>query len=98
MSVIVSTWFDVDATEIDEMLSRRNDLVSAVRRACPGLTDARLGRVDEHRWVDIWRWDSQQSLEAAVALVASGALPEREAAFALAKNPTNESATLVDER
>lgn len=98
MAVVITTRFEVAPSEIDQMLASRNALVSAVRQACPGLTEARLARVDERVWIDAWRWDSKEHLQAAVEANVAGKLPEAPAAFAFTKNAGGESAEIVDER
>jgi hypothetical protein len=97
-AVIRTTRFEVAPGDVQEMIARRNALVAAVRRAFPGLTEARLARVGEKAWTDSWRWDSAASLDAALHAAATGALPEAGRAFALAGNATAESGEIIDER
>ena len=96
MAIIRTTRFKADPARATEVVARRAELISAVRAAYPGLTEARLTQVDEGTWVDMWRWDSAASL--AAALAGAPALPEAAAAFSLATNVTAENADLVDER
>ena len=96
MTVIRTSRFKTDPARAEEMLARRADLISAVRAAHPGLAEARLARVGDDTWVDMWRWDSPASMQAALAGAPS--LPAAAAAFALASDLTAESAELVDER
>jgi quinol monooxygenase YgiN len=96
MAVIRITRYSVDPADTEELLTRRAALISAVRAAFPGLTEARLARLDEQTWVDIWRWDSAEHAQAAFS--AAPALPEAQAAFAFAKDATAEQAEIVDER
>ena len=98
MAIIRTTRFEVAPADVAEMIARRNALVTAVRNAFPGLTDARLARVGEQVWIDSWRWESAASLDAALQAAATGALPEAGPAFALTGNATGESAEIVDER
>jgi hypothetical protein len=98
MAVIRTTRFEVAPADVEEMIARRNALVAAVRNAFPGLTEARLARVGEQMWTDSWRWDSAATQDAALQAAATGALPEAGPAFALTRNPTAESAEIVDER
>lgn len=98
MAIMRTTRFDVPVSDADEMITRRNVLVAAVRKACPGLTEARLTQAGDETWIDAWRWDSTASLDAAQKAAASGALPEAAAVFGLATNMTAESAEIVDER
>ena len=96
MAVPRLTRFRVDPADANEMLARRNALVAAVRDTFSGLVEARLGKVDDETWVDMWRWQSLADAEAALANAA--ALPQAAAAFALARDITAENAEVVDER
>ena len=96
MTVIRTSRFKTDPARTEEMLAKRADLISAVRATHPGLAEARLARVGEDTWIDMWRWDSPASMQA--ALVGAPSLPEAAAAFALTSDLTAENAELVDER
>mgnify|MGYP001354018961 FL=1 len=96
MAVIRFTRFTADPADAEEVLAKRAALIAAVRDAFPGLTDARLAKIDDGAWIDTWRWDSQASLEAAVA--GAPDLPEVQTAFALVRDVSAETADLVDER
>jgi quinol monooxygenase YgiN len=96
MAVIRITRFTADPANTDDLLARRANLIDAVRANHPGLTDTRLARVDDETWLDVWRWESDEALQAAVA--GAHALPEAPAAFALVHGTTAEGGELVDER
>ena len=64
----------VRAEDEDAMLAKRPAFVSAMKRAVPGLIDARLVKLDDGTWLDIVRWQSRESAEEAVA--AHGRVPE----------------------
>jgi len=98
MAVIRTIRFEVAAADVEEMIARRNALVTEVRNTFPGLTEARLARAGEQVWIDSWRWESAASMDAALQAVATGALPAAGPAFALTKNAAGESAEIVDER
>lgn len=98
MAVIRSTRFEVTAGDVEEMVTRRNALVDAVRRTCSGLTEARLARVDDRTWLDEWRWDSAASMQAALEAAGSGRFPELAPARALTRGSNVEVAEVVDER
>jgi hypothetical protein len=98
MTVLRIDRFTVDSTRTEEMLARRNALVAATREAVPGLLEARLARVDDHTWVDMWRWDSLANAQAAAQRAQAGGIPEAGAAFQLARIVTTEFTELVDER
>ncbi|MET0414501.1 MAG: hypothetical protein ABW022_00575 [Actinoplanes sp.] len=98
MSLIRMDRFKADPATTDEMITRRHALVAAIRRATPGLVQARLTRLDDDSWLDMWQWDSRDNLRAAVTLAQSGRLPEAGAAFALVSDVTSEIAEVVDDR
>jgi hypothetical protein len=95
MAVIRTVRFTVDPADVETMLDRRRQLLDAVRAAFSGPAEARLVRVDEGTWLDIWRWDSAETLKA--ALDAAPGLPEAAAAFALARDVSGEQGDVVDE-
>ena len=90
--------FKADPTNAEELLARRNTLVAAVREAVPGLIEARLVRIDDETWIDMWRWDSRTNAQAAAARARAGNIPEAAAAFALTRDVVTEFAEVVDER
>jgi hypothetical protein len=49
------------------MLALRPDFLAAMRRAVPGLVDARLVRLEDGTWLDVVSWASQAGAEAALA-------------------------------
>ena len=95
MALIRTTRFTADPADAGTMLERRRKLLEAVRAAFAGPVETRLIRVDERTWVDIWRWDSHESLRA--ALGGAPRLPEAAAAFALARDISAEQGDVVEE-
>lgn len=96
MAVLRLTRFTADPTNVEEMLAKRAALIAAVRDAHPGLTEARLARLDGDTWLDIWRWDGPGSMRA--ALEAAPSIPEAAAAFSVVTDTTAETAEVIDER
>lgn len=96
MAVIRFTRFHADPAATEEIIAKRAALIAAIRDAFPGLGETRLTKLDDDAWIDVWRWDSLASLEAAAA--GAPDLPETKAAFALVRDPSAETAELVDER
>jgi hypothetical protein len=96
MTILRLTRFTLDPARTDQMLETRAELIKAVQSNCAGLTETRLARIDDETWLDLWRWESDEALQAAVAIAPT--LPEAAAAFALVQNPTEERVELVDER
>jgi hypothetical protein len=95
MALIRTTRFTADPADADTVLVRRRSLLDAVRAASGGPTETRLIRVDERTWVDMWRWDSPETLRE--ALDVAPRLPEAAAAFAVARDVSAEQGDLVDE-
>lgn len=98
MTVLRIDRFTVDPDQSEELVRRRNALVAAVRSAVPGLLGAKLAKVDDRNWIDLWQWDSIASARAAAERAQAGAFPEAAAAFALAGDVTTEFTHVVDER
>lgn len=96
MAIIRTTRFEVVPARIEEMLARRSELIAEIRETFAGLTEARLGRIDDTHWIDAWRWSSADDLRA--ALERAPALPAAGPAFAVVSNVGVEQAELVDER
>ncbi|MEU4482357.1 hypothetical protein AB0F68_30475 [Micromonospora sp. NPDC023966] len=95
MALIRITRFTADPADADTVLERRRNLLDAIRSAFGAPTETRLIRVDERTWVDMWRWDSPETLRA--ALDGAPRLPEAAAAFAVARDVTAEQGDVVDE-
>jgi hypothetical protein len=86
MSLIAVSRFEATTEDAEEIRSKHNALVDAVRAAIPGLTEARLGRLAD-QWVGVWRWESADDLKAARELAPT--LAETRAAFALVREGTS---------
>jgi hypothetical protein len=94
MAVLRIDRFTIDPADTEELHSRHAALVATVKDAFPGLLDVELAKVDDQTWIDVWRWDSLASAQAAVAGAPS--IPQAGAAFSLTKTVTVEFAQLVD--
>ena len=97
MSLIAITRFEATTDDAADIRTRHNALVDAVRATIPGLTEARLGRLED-QWVGVWRWESADDLKAARELAPT--LAETKAAFALVREGTSavDEIEVVDER
>jgi hypothetical protein len=67
MAVLRLDQFTIDPADTGELLTRHPALVAAASRALPGLIEVQLAKVDDQTWLDVWRWDSLASAQAAVA-------------------------------
>ncbi len=93
MTVLRFTRYTTDPADAGEMLARRAALVTAARKAFPGLLDTHLAKLGDDTWIDIWHWDSLASAQAAIRGVAD--VPEAAAAISLARDVTVEFAEVV---
>jgi uncharacterized protein HemY len=89
-AIIRTTRFTADPAATEKVLAARAALIAVLRAKISGPSEAKLIRIDERTWVDIWRWEAAAEL--------APTLPEARAAFAVANDPTAESGELVDER
>lgn len=96
MTMVAITRFQAEPADAEEVRARHTTLVSTVRSLTDGLSEARLGRLDDRTWVGIWRWDSAEHLQAVRRQVADR--PEAAAAFALVSDVTAEEVQIVDEQ
>jgi len=85
-----------DPADLEELLARRAELISAIRADHPGLVEARLIRLEDGTLVDTWRWRSADEMQ--VALEAASSYPEARAAMSLTRNGSADDGEIVDER
>ncbi|MFG3437036.1 antibiotic biosynthesis monooxygenase [Nonomuraea sp. NPDC047897] len=95
MAVISVTRFQAEPADAEQVRARHAALVTAIRAAQPGLTEARLGRLDDGTWIGVWRWDSAADLGA--ARQAASGTPAAVAAFAVARDVMAEDIEVLDE-
>jgi hypothetical protein len=55
MAVLRLDQFAIDPADTGEMLTPHAALVAAVKDAFPGLIEVQLAKVDDQRWIDVWR-------------------------------------------
>ena len=85
-----------DPNDLEELLARRAELISAIRVEHPGLVETRLVRLEDGTLIDVWRWRSAEEMQAASE--AAPTFPEVRAARSLTRNATSEDGEIVDER
>ena len=95
MALIRTTRFAVAPDDVETMQARRRRLLDVVRTEFGGPSEARLVRLDGETWLDIWRWDSGEALQAALA--GAPRLAEAGAAFAVTRDVSTEQGELIDE-
>jgi hypothetical protein len=86
--------YSVAPGDLDEFLVRRAALISAVRAEHPGLVDARLVRLRDSTFIDVWQWRTGAQMQAAVR-AGVRALPEARAAMALTRDASFEDGEIV---
>jgi hypothetical protein len=95
MAVSRTHRYSVDPSDLDELISRRAELIAAMRAAYPGLSEARLTRLDDGTFTDVWRWDSAEQMQAALAAMP---IPEAGPAMSLTRDATAVDGEIVDQR
>ena len=88
--------YRVDATEFDALIERRTELITAMRARHPGLAETRLIDLGDGSYIDTWRWESAEQMQAAFADVAN--IPEARAAMALTRDASADDGDVIDER
>ncbi len=96
MAVSRTHRYTVDPADLDELIARRATLITALRAAHPGLAEARLTRLEDGTFTDVWRWDSAEQMQAALADMAR--FPQARAARSLTRDATAVDGEIVDER
>jgi putative heme degradation protein len=96
MAVSRTHHYTVDPANFDELLARRAKLIDGIRAAHPGLTEARLTRLEDGSYTDVWRWESAEQMQA--ALVAARNFPAVGETMSLTRNATAQNGEIVDER
>jgi hypothetical protein len=96
MAVSRTHCYTADPADLDELIARRAKLIAAIRAAHPGLTEARLTRLKDGTFTDVWRWESTEAMRAVLADMSS--FPEAREAWSLTRNVTSQDGEIVDER
>jgi hypothetical protein len=96
MTVVRIHRYNVDPANLEELLARRAQLITGIRAGNPGLAEARLTRLKDGTYIDAWRWDSAEQMQAAAAAAAN--FPAVGATMSLTQNATAEDGEIVDER
>jgi hypothetical protein len=58
--------YTLDPANLAELIARRATLLDAIRAAHPGLAEARLTRLEDGTFTDVWRWESAEQMRAAL--------------------------------
>jgi hypothetical protein len=88
--------YTLDSANLNELIAQRAALIATIRAAYSGLSEARLTRLEDGTFTDVWCWDSAEQMQAALAGVA--AFPQAHAAMSLTQNATAVNGEIIDER
>jgi hypothetical protein len=58
--------YTVDPADLQELIARRARLIDALQAAHPGLAEARLTRLADGTYTDVWGWESAEQQRAAL--------------------------------
>lgn len=88
--------FKVAPENVGAMLATRDDMVAAMRSRFPALIEAKLARLDENTWIDVWKWTDLDSAKEAASLASN--VPEAAKMFSLIESVESmEHAEIVHE-
>jgi hypothetical protein len=96
MAITRTHRYTVPATDVDELIARRAELIDVIRASYPGLAETRLTRLADGTYTDVWRWDSTEQMRAAFA--ATPSIPQARAAMSLTRDATAFNGEIIDER
>jgi hypothetical protein len=88
--------YHVDPSNLDELLARRAELITAMRARHPGLAETRLIDLGAGNYIETWRWQSPEQMQAAFADIAN--VPEARDAMSLTNDATADDGAIIDER
>jgi hypothetical protein len=87
--------YAVGPGDVEELLERRAALITAIRVDHPGLVETRLIRLEDGSFIDAWRWNSADDMQAALEATPP---PEARRAMSLTQERTFEDSEIVNER
>ena len=93
MAVVRIHRYTVEPVHLRELMDRRATLLTAVRLAFPGLTQALLIRLEDGTYADIWKWESADRRRAARPALG---FPEAVAAMSLTRDHSAEDGDIID--
>lgn len=88
--------YQVDPTGLDEFAALRSQLIAAMRARHPGLAETRLIDLGDGSYIDTWRWESPEQMQAAFADLPN--IPEAKAAMSLTHAATADNGQIIDEQ
>jgi hypothetical protein len=88
--------YQVDPANLDAFVARRAELIETMRSKHPGLTETLLIDLGEGDYVDTWRWQSPEQMQAAFADAPS--MPEIPAAMTLTRHASSNDGDIIEDR
>jgi hypothetical protein len=65
MAVVRTHRYTIETGRLAQLLEQRTALIQGIRSANPAFTEATLIRQDDGSYLDIWRWESAETMRAA---------------------------------
>lgn len=87
--------YTVDPGDVEELLERRAAMIAAIRVDHRGLVETRLIRLEDGTFIDAWRWNSAEEMQAALEATPP---PDAREAMSRTEERTSEDGEIVDER
>ncbi|MBD0323930.1 MAG: hypothetical protein ICV72_11175 [Aldersonia sp.] len=96
MAVVRTHRYTVETGKLAHLLEQRTNLIRAIRSANPAFTEATLIRQEDGSYLDIWRWESADTMRRAAD--AAGGFPLVGATMALTTDHCVVDGEVLDER
>jgi hypothetical protein len=88
--------YHVEPAKLDAFVTRRAQLIETMRSRHPGLSETLLIDLGEGAYIDTWRWQTAEQMQAAFAEAPS--IPEIPAAMSLTRDARSDDGTIIDAR
>ena len=88
--------YSVDPAQLDDLLTRRAQLIARIRSGFPALNATTLVKLEDDTYVDTWHWESAEQMNTALA-AAAGAPPVAET-LGLTEDHVVHSGEVIDQR
>jgi hypothetical protein len=96
MAFVRTHRYTVETGKLAQLLEKRSSLIQGIRSVNPAFTEATLIRQDDGSYLDIWRWESAESLRGAAE--AAKNFPLVGATMALTTDHSVVDGEVLDER
>lgn len=96
MAAVRAHSYTVDADNLEKFLAQRAELITAIKANNPAFVAATLTRLEDGSYTDVWRWESAEEMQAALA--AAGGFPLAGATMSLTRDANAQNGEIIDER